>query len=39
MEMRKGEFEDYVRNHEARRRIEKNVEKRRLDEEKKTSPE
>ncbi len=39
MEMRKGEFDDYVRNHEAKKRIEKNVQKRRLEEEKKVSPE
>jgi hypothetical protein len=39
MEMRKGEFEDYQRNHETKKRIEKNIEKRRIEEEKKISPE
>jgi hypothetical protein len=38
MEMRKGEFEDYVRNHETKKRIEKNIEKRRIEDEKKISP-
>ena len=39
MEMRKGEFEDYQRNHETKKRIEKNIEKRRVEDEKKVLPE
>ena len=33
--MRKGEFEDYQKNHETKKRIEKNVEKRRIEAENK----